>query len=62
MRLFTAAERRDAVLDVLKPYESDKLSGNTFIKTPTFDEDYKVGHALEHFKEILLRLATAIAT
>ena len=48
MRLFTAAERRDAVLDVLKPYESDKLSGNTFIKTPTFDEDYKVGQALKH--------------
>ena len=48
MRLFTAAERRDAVLDVLKPYESDKLSGNTFIKTPTFDEDYKVGEALKN--------------
>ena len=36
------------MLDVLKPYESDKLSGNTFIKTPTFDEDYKVGQALKH--------------
>ena len=29
------------MLDVLKPYESDKMSGNSFSKTLTFDADYK---------------------
>ena len=47
MRLFSGEDRRDAVLDVLKPYESDKLSGNMFSKTPTFDADYKVGQLIE---------------
>ena len=50
-RLFSGADRRDNLLDVLKPYESDKM-GNLVIPptiiAPTFRDDLKVSRTSEH--------------